>query len=439
MADSPEIEKTDTEVVIKFPKHSDLDIKFYNPEIFHSLGFKNVTIHLDTLESGNMYGGGLLDYEPTPEQPIETLSYPYRYFAYMFRAFNPSAKSDVQTKPSAPKGLISSIMGLADNARPSGEMVVDLSSNNNKPQLTESKDKEEVEKENGFFSMFVNKNKQPATATDKKEPSIIDSLFPAEKTPIEQKEPSIIDSLFPAAEKTPTPAAVEEKTPEQKEPSIMDSLFPAAEKTPTPATVGVEEKTPEQKEPSIMDSLFPAAEKTPTPATVGVEEKTPEQKEPSIMDSLFPAAEKTPTATADNQGVATMNEVTPDAVVTSLPATEPEPAPVIPFAPITTPFSAKWVIHVPIVDNNTQDAGEEDMPTKDNESFDDVLLFSELEAKNGIYVRGNFIDVLGHKIKIGSVEQLGSGENMRTVKEYLSGRPLLEGTRMQKYSILFSN
>ncbi len=437
MADSPEIEKTDTEVVIKFPKHSDLDIKFYNPEIFHSLGFKNVTIHLDTLESGNMYGGGLLDYEPTPEQPIETLSYPYRYFAYMFRAFNPSAKSDVQTKPSAPKGLISSIMGLADNARPSGEMVVDLSSNNNKPQLTESKDKEEVEKENGFFSMFVNKNKQPATATDKKEPSIIDSLFPAEKTPIEQKEPSIIDSLFPAAEKTPTPAAVEEKTPEQKEPSIMDSLFPAAEKTPTPATV--EEKTPEQKEPSIMDSLFPAAEKTPTPATVGVEEKTPEQKEPSIMDSLFPAAEKTPTATADNQGVATMNEVTPDAVVTSLPATEPEPAPVIPFAPITTPFSAKWVIHVPIVDNNTQDAGEEDMPTKDNESFDDVLLFSELEAKNGIYVRGNFIDVLGHKIKIGSVEQLGSGENMRTVKEYLSGRPLLEGTRMQKYSILFSN
>jgi hypothetical protein len=126
----------------------------------------------------------------------------------------------------------------------------------------------------------------------------------------------------------------------------------------------------------------------------------------------------------------------PDPVVSSVPETPTEPPFPVPFAPVVTPLSAKWVIHIPLASNPVDEV--DGIAETDNAAFDDVLVFAQMEARNGIYVRGEFIDVLGKSIKIGSVEQLSSGENNRTIKEYLSGRTLLEGTKMQKYSMLMN-
>ena len=474
---SPEIEKTETEIVIKFPKHTDLDIKYYNPEVFHSLGFNDVSIHLDTLEPSDntqngvleqQLGGGLLDYEPVPEQPIETLTYPYRYFAYMFRALNPMRTTSnnvvktetIQSREPAvpldepslsnkPTGLMASIMGISDTIE---EKMA--SSQVQEPVSKEPETETKPAESGGFFSMFLNKKDLTKNATIvepvkettilpispepiEKKTSIMDSLFPpaspeqpmTENKETENKEPSIMDSLFPPA--SPEQPITENKETENKEPSIMDSLFPPA----SPEQPMTENKETENKEPSIMDSLFPPA----SPEQTMTENKETENKEPSIMDSLFPTQtetiQKEPTEPQEpqiqTQPPTAQTQTKPDAVVSSLPAAEPEPAPVAPLAAIVTPFSAKWVIHIPISANSPEG------PINTEDKFNDVLVFSEMEAKNGIYVRGEFVDVLGRNIKIGSVEQLGSGENMRTVKEFIAGKPLLEGTLMQKYSLLF--
>jgi len=393
---SPEITKTDTEIVIKFPKHSDLDIKFYNPEIIQSLGFVGATVHLDTLETPGeqQTGGGLLDYEPTPEQPVESLSYPYRYFAYMFGSFNPMARKEpVKDEPkeeTQPSGFMGTIMSLT-----SGEKKSEPTTETEPTPASES----------GFFSMFLNTNKNDLTknATVVKETTIIEptnglavsSSLPSEETP-NKEEPSLVDSLFP--EEPPTTPSPEE-TP-NKETSLMDSLFPEE-----PPTIPSPEETP-NKETSLVDSSSVA--ESPSIIT----EEPPEQQQESESVTI------------------------PDPVVSSVPETLTEPPFPVPFAPVVTPLSAKWVIHIPIASNPVDEV--DGVAETDNAAFEDVLVFAQMEARNGIYVRGEFIDVLGKSIKIGSVEQLSSGEKNRTIKEYLSGRTLLEGTKMQKYSMLMN-
>ena len=427
---SPEITKTDTEIVIKFPKHSDLDIKFYNPEIIQSLGFVGATVHLDTLETPGeqQTGGGLLDYESTPEQPVESLSYPYRYFAYMFRSINPTRKEEPKEEPVKPKeetqpsGLMGTIMSLTSGEKKS------------QPEPTPSA---------GFFSMFLNKKDLTKNATVVKETTIVEptnglavsSSLPSEETPTKE-EPSLMDSLFTPSSvtTTPSPIASPEETP-IKETSLMDSLFPPSSVTTTPSPIASPEETPTKEEPSLMDSLFPSSSVTTTPSPIASPEETP-TKETSLMDSPVPSSVAESPSIMTEEPPDVVSSSIPDPVVSSVPETPTEPPFPVPFAPVVTPLSAKWVIHIPLASNPVDEV--DGIAETDNAAFDDVLVFAQMEARNGIYVRGEFIDVLGKSIKIGSVEQLSSGENNRTIKEYLSGRTLLEGTKMQKYSMLMN-
>jgi len=488
MADSPEIVKTDTEVIIKFPKHSDLDIKFYNPEIMHSLGFVDATVHLDTQEpttpdtqnregwslTQTQSGGGLFDYEAAPEQPLETMTYPYRYFAYMFRNLSPVSSGTKpepelnQKEEKEPTGLLGTIMSFT-NKNSGEEKKPEPTPDHREGWSSTPTVKEEQTPQaqsSGFFSMFLNKNKTPETAPTT-ESSILDSVedHPSQWSGV--VTPTVGDLTKNATVVEP----IKYPTPEEKQPSLtgsdrqggqsLMSIFSTQTQTQTQTT---EEKQPSMTGPdrqggqSLMESIFPSQTNETQPTT---EEKQPS----SIMETFFPTQPQTQTQTQPTENVTppdvdmskttgslrpdltqtqpteqehethTLNEVDP--VVSAVPETPVEPPAPTPFAPVTTPFSAKWVIHVPIASNHEGVSDGKDPVVIDNARFEDVLLFAEMEARNGIYVRGEFVDVLGKYVKIGVVEQLNGTDKMRTVKEYLSGRVLLEGTKMQKYSLLF--
>jgi len=519
MSSSPEISKTDTEIVIKFPKHSDLDIKFYNPEIFHSLGFVGATVSLDTLE-GDQTGGGLLDYQPIPEQPIEELSYPYRYFAYMFRGLTP--KTNTPSPPqkqqdSAPQnGLIGTIMGLNSGDKKEEE--------ESKPEEEEEEPKEEETKPSGgFFSMFLakpksnsdkssslftgltknatvvepikqspesNGNKVDNSGDNEPEPkpeSLMETLFPSTKP--EEPKPESLMELKP---EEPKPESLMEPNPEEpKSESFIESLFsstkPEEPNLTEPNPTETEPNPTEPKPKSFMESLFPSTK--------------PEEPK---SEYLFPSEEPTSESLPKSETPLYENKNKPDPLVSLNKSVPIEPPPQNPFGPVVTPFSAKWVIHIPLASNpydsdlepeeeeeyidgildNVGDiediidgdvegviegklqgvidnkldgvldgvldkarlgrlngekvvsASVSSSAEKDSDAFDDVIVFAQMEARNGIYIRGLFIDIAGKRIKIGSVEQLSSNENNRTIKEYLSGREVLEGTKMQKYSML---
>ncbi len=474
MSFSPEIIKTDTEIVIKFPKHSDLDIKFYNPEIIQSLGFVGATVHLDTLGPDAMFGGGLFDYEPVPEQPIEKLSYPYRYFAYMFRALNPNSNTYSTTQQPQSKGILGSIMETLGSKNKSPSETQKSGIIDSVFPSTESKTPEP--KKSGFFSMFLAKKtkqtndgimnsitsnaaKSETIPDTVKEPvqeskgGIMDSLFGTNtpKEPVEESKGGIMDSLF--GTNTPKEPVEESKggimdslfgTNTPKEPveesngGVMDSLF-----SQTTAKDAEESKEPvEESKGGIMDSLFG----TNTPKESVEESKQPvEESKGGIMDSLFgtntpkesveESKEPVEESKGDTEPEQTVNQNTPDPVLSVVPEMETDPKQPPPFAPITTQFSSKWVIHIPLA-SQIEKQPIEGVAERQNAEFEDVLMFSEMEVRNGIYIRGEFVNILGRHVKIGSVEQLEPGEKMRTVKEYLSGRILLEGTTLQKYYAL---
>ena len=99
MSVTPTIEKTDTSVIFRFPKSSELDLKVYNPAFFESLGIMaTISIVTDRGEevssSKNMMGGGEMD---------KQLTFPYNQFVYMVnRGRDPDADA-LPTPPTEPE------------------------------------------------------------------------------------------------------------------------------------------------------------------------------------------------------------------------------------------------------------------------------------------------------------------------------------------------
>jgi hypothetical protein len=454
------IQETDSNLFLFYPKSNDLEIKFYNPSFWESLGFQGVSISVvktpdvsaeepsSVSNSVAQTGGG------EPEK--HTVSFPYNQFIYLLKG-NPGQPGRVDT--------VFQTYGTTKTEsenRPAGIYGI-------------------------FFPMLDGIYK---TIFTKKETTATTPAAPTASTTASTTTPSMLSSMMPTQKETPSTSttnttsqgttslgvsvpdvskslpdmskSLETKPTEIKEnnktlySSLVDYFSPNQSETqkqqpvgvaPLPVPVPAPEVVPKEtistnSSPSnTLGETKPVEDVPITSTTVSpnVPSKEPETIQPTPTEpSIAPVSETTPSGETQKQ---------PEETVQPTP-TEPPivPAPV-PIAPVseTTPSGETetktgnlfWKMVVPKLSNSPKVFETSEIAEKYEQHFRDVLLQSRMETKSGIYVVGSFYSVLGRKVKIGTVEPASPSKN--TLRDYLQTVPELEGSIMSKYKKMLSS
>jgi hypothetical protein len=362
-----------------------------------------------------MFGGA------GPSEPGEKqLTFPYKYFAFMFKKItpkinpNPNAPIDqpIPEQPSAEpkKGFVSSLSDTIAN-------LVSKTSNTTTDVITN----------NDTVKSLMTLN--PTQVEEPKTQTIITPVepTPAEPTPTEPTPAEPIPEEPTPAEPTPAEPIPVEPTPAEPIPVEPTPAEPTPVE-PTPAEPTPAEPTPPTPVEKKDTGFFSTFTRILTPskkedASAGARESVEE-----TVSSDKPVEEELPEPTI------TESKSEPvETPVSIAPVVEPVPEFRTPLQPASF-MADRWVVHIPLSEMDDRDI--DDIAELDNKQFEDVLNFNEMERRNGIYVRGEFHTILGRKVKIGYVEELNNKEKKRTIAEYLSGRPVLEGTLMKKYAAI---
>lgn len=382
------IVQTDAHLVIRFPKHSDLDMKIYNPAFFNLLGFHNVetSIVLPTTQ-----GGG--DGTGEPVVVNQHLTYPYKYFQFLFKRFTPSPGSlalvpTIYSKPKEPVAAESSY-----DVEPAKEVKV--------IEFPKSKFNPLHSIGNVLSGMYNNIHLPHFSKKDNNPPQAPGYLRNTTSPQVAKRNDSV--NYLNLYEKKKSP---------EKESSIF-SLFkttPVEMNIPKSSDKPVENENPEKS----LDAKREESHDLSYLESKGEVHK--EQKE-TPLEIKSPMVEPLVLTHPDED----------------IPPHEDIPKPAI----VAEPVVVETVEIIIPLDSNPERAKDDDMAAQEDAIFEDVLRFSRLEHQYSVYVRGEFQYVLGRLIKLGQVEQQ-SPETPNTIAEYLYERATLDNTKMDKYAKLYS-
>ncbi len=473
----PIITRTDTEVVITIPNLSENDITFYNPEIFHSLGFNDVSIKLvDSLE--NMTGGG----EESSEKEV---SYPYKFFSYMFKQIGSNTAnkdSSIDTNntsklstPISPKN--NSIFSIFSNTKNDTDNDTPPEPDEPPPEPDEPPpdyDSDTVDQSNsdtkqssGFFGLFTS-NK--STAENKPDSNILPTTVKEEQLGQPKTKESTDSGFFGLFAKNTDNVSTEElqqddeamkgneeeqeeDNEEQQEEEIDEDEEEQEENVEEEEKAEAQEEQEEEKPKSKSDTsendvkinnkdnksdisekknndswFFGLFQSKPKKEITKEEEKeiTKEEKKEdnkSIDNSII----NTDVSTYDqsNDEDEDMND--------DDTSNNYDESGVIDKQPISLE-NKKWVITIPLHSNREREYN--DIVEQDIKEFNDILRFAKMESIAGIYIQGKFYNVCSKIIKLGKIEDIKQHPKLHTIKVFLSNKPLLEGTIMHKYSQL---
>jgi hypothetical protein len=261
---------------------------------------------------------------------------------------------------------------------------------------------------------------------------MIDQLTPT-LHPVEVSEPS-------QDQQEPSPEQEEPSPSQEKEESSLLTTLLAPEPSKEEST---ESKPAEESGGGGFFDWFtrkpetPAVSATPTNTNVSSESKTIEVVEEGFIPEYEEEEEDEEEKKEEGEVVEKGKE---EKESTPTPVSF---APTVPLSPSAEPFfhpvslaTGTWEIHIPISSN--KEIEYQDSPERDMGEFNDVMNFNDMELRNGIYVHGSFSTILGKKVKLGYVEELTDSAKGETIRQYLSGRPMLEGTYMQKIQKLYA-
>ena len=436
------IQETDSNLFLFYPKSNDLEIKFYNPAFWESLGFQGISVSVvktptltpTTTEdaSGSVQTGG------SPGPSSHSVSFPYNQFVFLLKG-NPEQPSRVDT-------VLQQYATTQSEAekRPAGLYGVFF------PML------------DGIYkTLFAKSKEEPAPApapapepapvsdTTSTSTSMFSGLMPTQKTETQTAMPSMNVSLPDVSKQ------LEMKPTEVKEPpkslysSLMEYVSPAKQETqPVPPP-------PETIQPVVSTQPIQQQETQPVLQPVSPPETQPVLQPPETQPVL-PPPETQPVA-EPTQPVLPPPETQPG-ISPEIPKEQteiekpiepqpsPEVVPIVSVVPISEPEKTEteptvgqlfWKLVIPKLSNPPKVFEPSEIAEKYEQHFRDVLLQSRMETKSGIYVAGSFYSVLGRKVKIGTVEP--SNNNKHTLRDYLQTVPELEGSIMSKYKKMLAN
>lgn len=322
---SVSIKESDSEIEIQVPKLNDLEVKFYNPSFFESLGYSNTLVSIvDTSlppSQSGMTGGN------NETQDNEKLTFPYSQFVYMLRGPPPKT-------PESGSG----IYGFFSNT---------------------------LEK---IFNLFSKKSEPETDAKDTEVPTTTETEIPST---------------------TVLPTNVGEETMKIQQSVVV-----------SPTVIS----EPKYDTDSVTEEIQPQIEST---EQISISESAKSILPPNDVET-------------EVSKVSVAEPIVPVAIETEKPK-------------IDTPTKF-WKISIPKV--SVTEIPKLDTLEENEKHLKDILWFSKMESKSGIYVNGSFYTILGKHIKLGTVEL--ASENKNSVRDFCSTIPRVEGTLVDKYCTLYS-
>jgi hypothetical protein len=383
----PTFVKTDTQLVIRFPKHSDLDIKIYNPAFFELLGFRGV--ETSVVVPGTQTGG---DGTGETAEVDQRLTYPYKYFQFLFKRFTPSPGS---------LALIPKVVPESVNPEPAKkEVAKEPAKESPAPAVEFPKSKFNPLKSIGdALASAYNSIHLPDWAKT-------NGIYDTQKKPESAKENPLASLLetHPVDVNIPKPTDKPAKI-ENPEKSFGENRETDLETKPA---IPTKPDIPKESPPMIPESVGekqPVADIPKVPVNSGTDLKVPVN---SGTDLKVPELAGTDVKVPVNSGTESNEPAITETIEISIP-----------------------------LESNPLKEKDDDIAAQDDIEFDDVLRFSRLEHQYSVYVRGEFHSVLGRLIKLGPVEQQ-SPETPDTLAEYLFERLTLDNTKIHKYAKIYA-
>jgi hypothetical protein len=393
---SVSIQELDLTIEIKIPKVNELEVKFYNPHFFESLGYSNTSISVIDASINIIRGG-----DSHPDNGNDKLTFPFNQFVYLLRGRKPYTPTtsiptpivdpDLETKPG--------LYGVFSNTLDKISGVFSRKKDDSLPKIDET---ETIAKE----------VEEPTTTST--EPSSISTLFSTTREEISNLPKSVVVS----------PTVVTEP----KYDVVTDTQV-----VETKSQDPMEQQSISEMAKSILPITQPTEPITSTAPPINETNVQLPSIETPIIEQTLPIIPKV----TEIQNIEKI-ELPPNEVETEVSnnVTEPIQPVVLSSTPLSIPHTITqyWKISIPKVPYK-EVFDEIEVLEKSEKQLRDIIWFSKMEMKSGIYVNGTFYTILGKHIKLGTVEP--ASEEKNSVRDYLQTISIVEGTLMDKYHKLY--